>query len=85
MEKMNVRKIVLVFADAFIVLLSGVLTSFILSFFYFWTNPMLGYSRQSLIIYMCIKFGPNNILECMERPLSFSDGIIRIKERKGLL
>ena len=42
MEKMNVRKIVLMFADAFIVLLSGVLTSFILSFFYFWTNPMLG-------------------------------------------
>ena len=59
MEKMNVRKIVLVFADAFIVLLSGVLTSFILSFFYFWTNPMLGYSRQSLIIYMCI-----NMLMC---------------------
>ena len=59
MEKMNVRKIVLMFADAFIVLLSGVLTSFILSFFYFWTNPMLGYSRQSLIIYMLI-----NVLMC---------------------
>ncbi|MBQ1389278.1 MAG: polysaccharide biosynthesis protein [Clostridia bacterium] len=59
MEKMNVRKIVLMFADAFIVLLSGVLTSFLLSFFYFWTNPMLGYSRQSLIIYMLI-----NVLMC---------------------
>ena len=59
MEKMNVRKIVLMFADAFIVLLSGVLTSFLLSFFYFWTNPMLGYSRQSLIIYMFI-----NVLMC---------------------
>ena len=59
MEKMNVRKIVLMFADAFIVLLSGVLTSFILSFFYFWTNPMFGYSRQSLIIYMLI-----NVLMC---------------------
>ncbi len=59
MEKMNMRKIVLMFADAFIVLLSGVLTSFMLSFFYFWTNPMLGYSRQSLIIYMFI-----NVLMC---------------------
>ena len=59
MEKMNVRKIVLMFADAFIVLLSGILTSFLLSFFYFWTNPMLGYSRQSLIIYMLI-----NVLMC---------------------
>ena len=59
MEKMNVRKVVLMFADAFIVLLSGVLTSFLLSFFFFWTNPMLGYSRQSLIIYMLI-----NVLMC---------------------
>ncbi len=59
MEKMNVRKIVLMFADAFIVLLSGILTSFLLSFFLFWTNPMFGYSRQSLIIYMLI-----NVLMC---------------------
>lgn len=55
----NLRKIVLMFADAFIVLLSGVITSFLLSFFLFWTNPMMGYSRQSLIIYMFI-----NVLMC---------------------
>ena len=57
MEKMNVRKIVLMFADAFIVFVSGALTSFLLSFF--WMNPMYDSSRKSLIIYILI-----NVLMC---------------------
>lgn len=57
MEKMNVRKIVLMFADAFIVFLSGALSSFLLSFF--WLNPMYDSSRKSQIIYILI-----NVLMC---------------------
>ncbi len=57
MEKMNVRKIVLMFADAFVVFLSGALTSFLLSFF--WLNPMYDSSRKSLVIYILI-----NVLMC---------------------
>ena len=52
MEKMNIRKIVLMFADAFIVFVSGALTSFVLSFF--WLNPMYDSSRKSLIIYLLL-------------------------------
>ncbi len=57
MEKMNIRKIVLMFADAFIVFVSGALTSFVLSFF--WLNPMYDSSRKSLIIYLLL-----NVLMC---------------------
>ncbi len=57
MEKMNLRKVVLMFADAFIVFMSGALTSFMLSFF--WMNPMVDSSRKSLIIYLMI-----NMLMC---------------------
>ena len=57
MEKMNLRKVVLMFADAFIVFMSGALTSFMLSFF--WMNPMIDSSRKSLIIYLMI-----NMLMC---------------------
>ncbi len=57
MEKMNIRKVVLMFADAFIVFMSGALTSFMLSFF--WMNPMVDSSRKSLIIYLMI-----NMLMC---------------------
>lgn len=57
MEKMNIRKIVLMFADAFIVFMGGALTSFVLSFF--WLNPMYDSSRKSLIIYLLI-----NVLMC---------------------
>ncbi len=52
MEKMNFRKVVLVFADAFIVFLSGALSSFLLSFF--WLHAMYDSSRKSLIIYILI-------------------------------
>lgn len=52
MEKMNFRKVVLVFADAFIVFLSGALSSFLLSFF--WMHPMYDSSRKSLVIYILI-------------------------------
>ena len=57
MEKMNIRKVVLMFADAFIVFMSGGLASFMLSFF--WLNPMIDSSRKSLIIYILI-----NMLMC---------------------
>ena len=57
MEKMNVRKIVLMFADAFIVFLSGALTSFVLSFS--WMNPMYDSSRKSTVIYILM-----NVLMC---------------------
>lgn len=52
MEKMNFRKVVLVFADAFIVFLSGALSSFLLSFF--WMHAMYDSSRKSLVIYILI-------------------------------
>ena len=57
MEKMNIRKLVLVFADAFIVFISGALSSFLLSFF--WLNPMYDSSRKSLVIYLLV-----NVLMC---------------------
>ncbi len=57
MEKMNFRKVVLVFADAFIVFLSGVLSSFLLSFT--WTSPMEDSSRKGIVIYLLI-----NVLMC---------------------
>lgn len=57
MEKMNFRKVVLMFADAFIVFLSGALSSFLLSFF--WLAPMYDSSRKSLVIYILI-----NVLMC---------------------
>lgn len=52
MEKMNFRKLVLVFADAFIVFLSGALSSFLLSFF--WMHAMYDSSRKSLVVYILI-------------------------------
>lgn len=52
MEKMNFRKVVLMFADAFIVFLSGALSSFLLSFF--WMNPMYDSSRKNLVIYILV-------------------------------
>ncbi|MBQ2603932.1 MAG: nucleoside-diphosphate sugar epimerase/dehydratase [Acutalibacteraceae bacterium] len=57
MEKMNIRKVVLMFADAFIVFMSGALTSFTLSFF--WMNPMVDSSRKSLIMHLML-----NMLMC---------------------
>ncbi len=57
MEKINIRKIVLMIADAFVVFVSGALTSFVLSFF--WLNPMYDSSRKSTIIYILI-----NVLMC---------------------
>ena len=57
MEKLNIRKVVLMFADAFIVFMSGALTSFTLSFF--WMNPMVDSSRKSLVMHLML-----NMLMC---------------------